>query len=124
VPWLIDEPVSGFTAVVDDVVGRDEFASHVSSGLIHQDSRVSARGDGERYLDQLERHGFGIAQGQHQPCAPLGEAQDMLAMFRADCAKDMAIVSFANTPPVTGYPPPVSMAISNSAISSSRLRTY
>jgi len=50
---------------------------------------MSARGDGERYLDQMQRHRFGIAQGQHQPGAPFGEAHDILAMFRADRAKDI-----------------------------------
>ena len=50
------------------------------TGLIHQYNSVSARGDGERYFCQMERHGFGIAQGQYQPCT--------LAVLRTDSAED------------------------------------
>ena len=48
------------------------------TGLIHQHDRMSPGGDHERYLGQVQRHGFGIAKGQHQPCA--------LALFPADRA--------------------------------------
>jgi hypothetical protein len=51
------------------------------TGLIHQYNSVSARSDGERYFCQMERHGFGIAQGQYQPCT--------LAVLRADRAEDI-----------------------------------
>lgn len=119
VPWLIDEPVPRFAAVVDDVVvgGEDavgepvvahelpdvfdrvqlgtfgrqsddadigrhiQLAGHVPTSLIHQDDRVSAGRDGERYLGQMQGHGFGIAEGQDQPCA--------LAVIRADRAEDV-----------------------------------
>jgi hypothetical protein len=33
------------------------------TGLIHQYDSVSAGRDSERYLGQMERHGFGIAEG-------------------------------------------------------------
>ena len=66
----------------DANVGRHiQLAGHVPTSLIHQHDRVSAGGDGERYLGQMQRHGFGIAEGQDQPCA--------LAVFRADRAKDI-----------------------------------
>ena len=42
---------------------------------------MSAGGDGERYLGQMERHGLGIAEGQHQPRA--------LAVLREDRAEDI-----------------------------------
>ena len=42
---------------------------------------MSARGNAERYLGQMQRHGFGIAEGQDQPCA--------LAMLGADRAEDI-----------------------------------
>ena len=51
------------------------------TGLIHQHDSVSAGGDSERYLGQMERHGFGIAKGQHQARA--------LAVLRADRAEDI-----------------------------------
>jgi len=72
-----------------DVVGYRELFGRVPTSLIHQQHTMGARGDREQYLRQMGRHRFGIAQGQHQPGAPFGEAQDMLAMFRADCAKDL-----------------------------------
>ena len=51
------------------------------TGLIHQHDRVSAQRDGERYLGQMQRHGFGIAEGQDQPGG--------LALFRANRAEDV-----------------------------------
>lgn len=33
--------------------------------LIHQQHAVSARFDGERYLGRVQRHGLGVAEGQH-----------------------------------------------------------
>ena len=63
------------------ILAGTELAGHVPTGLIHQHDRVSAGCDGERYLVQMQGHGFGIAEGQHQPCA--------LAVFRADRAKDV-----------------------------------
>jgi hypothetical protein len=53
----------------------------VPASLIHQHDRVSAGGDGERYLGKMQRHRFGIAEGQHQP--------GTLAVFGADRAKDV-----------------------------------
>ena len=64
-----------------DVVGDLELASGVPSGLIHQDDCMSARRDGKRYLGKVQRHGFGVAEGQDQSGA--------LAAFRADCAEDI-----------------------------------
>ena len=63
-----------------DVIGYDELSGHVPPGLIHQHDRVRARGDGERYPGQVQRHGFGITKGQDEPRA--------LAVFRADRAED------------------------------------
>ena len=52
-----------------DVIGHDELSGHVPPSLVHQHDHVSARGDGGRYLCQVQCHGFGIVEGQHQPCA-------------------------------------------------------
>ena len=66
----------------DADIGRHiQLAAHVPARLIHQHDRVSAGGDGERYLGQMQRHGFGIAERQDQPSA--------LAVFRADRAEDV-----------------------------------
>ena len=46
-----------------DIDGHIQLACHVPSSLIHQHDRVSARGDGDRYLCQMQRHGFSIAEG-------------------------------------------------------------
>jgi len=46
-----------------DVAGHIQLASHMPTGLIHQYDSVSAGRDSERYLGQMERHGFGIAEG-------------------------------------------------------------
>ena len=51
------------------------------ASLIHQYGRMGTRRDGERYLGEMQRHGFGIAEGQHQPGA--------LAMLGADRAEDI-----------------------------------
>jgi hypothetical protein len=51
------------------------------TGLIHQYDSVSAARDRDRYLGQMERHGFGIAEGQYQPGG--------LAVLRADRAEDI-----------------------------------
>jgi hypothetical protein len=64
-----------------DVGGNVELAGHVPTGLIHQHGRVSAGGDGERYLREMQRHGLGIAEGQDQTGA--------LAEFRADRTEDV-----------------------------------
>jgi hypothetical protein len=42
---------------------------------------VGTRGDYECYLGEMQRHGFGIAERQHQPRA--------LALLRADRTKDI-----------------------------------
>lgn len=42
---------------------------------------MNARSDGERYLDKVQRHGFGVAEGQDEPSS--------FALFGADCAKDV-----------------------------------
>ena len=66
----------------DADIGRHlQFTRHVPTGLIHQHDRVSARGHGERYLGEMQRHGLGIAEGQDEACS--------LAEFRADRAKDI-----------------------------------
>jgi len=83
-PDVLDRVQLGtFGGQRDDAdIGRYiQLSGHMPASLIHQDNRVSARGDGERYLGQMQRHGFGIAEGQHQPCA--------LAVFRADRAEDI-----------------------------------
>jgi len=64
-----------------DIVRHVQLVSHMPTGLIHQYNSVSARSDGERYFCQMECHGFGIAERQHQPRA--------LAVLRADCAEDI-----------------------------------
>ena len=64
-----------------DVAGDLELASGVPSGLIHQHESVSARRDGERYFSKVQSHGFGVAEGQDEPCA--------LTVFRADRAEDV-----------------------------------
>ena len=64
-----------------DIVRHVQLVSHMPTGLIHQYNSVSARSDGERYFCQMERHGFGIAERQHQPRA--------LAVLRADRAEDI-----------------------------------
>ena len=64
-----------------DIAGNIQLVSHMPTGLIHQYNSVSARSDGERYFCQMERHGFGIAERQHQPRA--------LAVLRADRAEDI-----------------------------------
>lgn len=51
------------------------------ASLIHQHDRVGAGCDYERDLGHMQRHGFGIAEGQHQP--------GTVAVFRADRAKDI-----------------------------------
>ena len=64
-----------------DIVGNIELASHVPARLIHQHDGVCTGGDGECYLDEMQRHGFGIAERQHQPRA--------FALLRADRAEDI-----------------------------------
>jgi len=64
-----------------DIAGNIQLVSHMPTGLIHQYNSVSARSDGERYFCQMECHGFGIAERQHQPRA--------LAVLRADRAEDI-----------------------------------
>ena len=51
------------------------------SGLIEQEHCGGAPSHGGRDLREMQRHGFGIAKGQHQPGA--------LALVRADGAKDI-----------------------------------
>ena len=66
----------------DADVGRHiQLTAHVPTSLIHQHDRLSARGDGERYLGQMQRHRFSIAEGKHQPCG--------LSVFRADRTEDI-----------------------------------
>jgi len=64
-----------------DVVGHDELVGHVPASLIHQHDRVGTRRDGERYLREMKRHGFGIAEWQDQTST--------LAKLGADRAKDI-----------------------------------
>lgn len=64
-----------------DILGHVQLPSHVPPRLIHQHDRVSTGGDGERYLGQMQGHGFGIAEGQNQTGA--------LAVLRADRAEDV-----------------------------------
>src|ERR1017187_6575142 len=51
------------------------------SRLIHQQHGMGTGRDGKRYLGKMERHGFGIAEWQHQPRA--------LAKFGTDRAEDV-----------------------------------
>jgi len=46
-----------------DIGRHDELSGHMPAGLIHQHDRMSTRGDSERYLGEVQRHGFGIAEG-------------------------------------------------------------
>lgn len=64
-----------------DIGWHVELAGGVPTRLIHQHDGVGARRDSERYLGKMQRHGFGIAEGQHQPRA--------LALFGADRAEDI-----------------------------------
>ena len=64
-----------------DVAGHIQLVGHMPTGLIHQYDSVSAGGDGERYFGQMERHGFGITEGQNQARA--------LAVLGADRAEDI-----------------------------------
>ena len=64
-----------------DIGGNIELAGGVPARLIHQHDRVGIRRDGERYLGKVQCHGFGIAEGQDEPCA--------LALFGADRAEDV-----------------------------------
>lgn len=64
-----------------DITRHDELVGHVPASLIYQHDRMSTGRDGERYLDKVQRHGFGIAEGQDQPSA--------LAEFRADRPEDV-----------------------------------
>jgi hypothetical protein len=43
------------------------FLFRCASDPIHQHDRVGTGRDGERYLDKVQRHGLGIAEGQDQP---------------------------------------------------------
>ena len=63
---------------------------------IHQHGRVSAGGDGECYLSEMQRHGLGIAERQHQPRA--------FALLRADCTKDIGRFRPLNSPHIEGGP--------------------
>lgn len=75
------------------------------TSLIHQHDRLRVGGDGERYLDQVKRPCFGVAEGQDQP--------GPLALFRADRAKDRGqfrpriflapMAAPARTAPPVGY---------------------
>ena len=83
-PDVLDRVQLGtFGGQRDDAdIGRHiQFARHVPTGLIHQHDRVSARGHGERYLGEMQRHGLGIAKRQDQPGA--------LAKLRANRAEDV-----------------------------------
>ena len=64
-----------------DIAGHVQLPSHMPTGLINHYNSVSAMCDGDRDFGQVERHSFGIAQGQNQPCA--------LVVLRADCAEDI-----------------------------------
>jgi len=75
--------LGAFRGQRDDAdVGRDfEFTGGVPSGLIHEYDRMSAWCDGKRYFSEVQCHGFGVAEGQNEPCT--------LAVFRADRAEDV-----------------------------------
>jgi len=64
-----------------DIAGHIELVGHVPASLIHQYHRVGTWCDRERYLDEMERHGFGIAERQDQTGA--------LAKIGADCTEDI-----------------------------------
>jgi len=70
----------------DGDVGRDfKLVRSVPSGLIHQHDGVGTRRDRLRYFSQMQRHGFGIAERQHQTGS--------LAVLRADRAEDIGRLS-------------------------------
>jgi len=46
-----------------DIGGDIELSSHVPTGLVYEHDSVGARRDGEGYLDQMQQHGLGIAEG-------------------------------------------------------------
>ena len=64
-----------------DVVWHNEFVGHVPTSLIHQHDRVGTCCDCERYFGEMQRHGFGIAERQDEPCT--------LAKIGADRAEDI-----------------------------------
>lgn len=64
-----------------DVVRHGELAGHMPACLIHQHGSMGTRGDHQRYLGKVQRHCFGIADGQDQPGA--------LSFLRADRPEDV-----------------------------------
>lgn len=64
-----------------DVGELVELAGLVPSGLIHQDDGMGPRRNSEGYFGQLQRHGFGVAEGQNE--------RGSLAKFEAECAIDL-----------------------------------
>lgn len=64
-----------------DIRWHFQLVARVPAGLIHQQHAVRTRFDGARYLGQMQRHGFGIAERQDQP--------GTLAMRRADGTEDV-----------------------------------
>ncbi len=64
-----------------DVGGHVELARGVPPGLIHDHDGMGVRGDGARYLLEMERHGGAVAGRQDQARS--------LALLRADGAEDI-----------------------------------
>ncbi len=66
----------------DGVIGGHvELVRGVPAGLIHDQDGMGVRGDGARYLLELERHGGAVAERQDQARA--------LALLRADGTEDI-----------------------------------
>jgi len=65
----------GGKGMMEMLAGTSSLSVDVPSGLIHQHDGMAARRDRLRYFCQMQRHGFGIAERQHQTGG--------LAVFRA-----------------------------------------
>jgi hypothetical protein len=65
-----------------DVFGQFELVGRVPASLIHQYNSVGTGSDGERYLGEMKRHGFGIAKRQDQ--------SGTLAKLGADRTEDIS----------------------------------
>lgn len=98
-----------------DIGGHLELADRVPSGLIHQDDRMGARCDGERDLGEVQRYGFGVAEGQDEP--------GPLTMVRADRAEDVGrfrpLILRSRGPGPTSRPAPSDLVLLPDAASSS-----
>jgi hypothetical protein len=83
-PYVLDRvEFRGFRRQRDDadVAGHIELVGGVPASLIHQHDRVGAMCDDARYLREMQRHSFGIAEWQDEPRT--------LAKLGANRAKDI-----------------------------------